>query len=155
MADISIIRLTAGDVNRMKALNALFGRAFDDYAHYLADPPDDDYLARILALEHVIALVAYLDETMAGGIVAYELDKLEQNQREIYLYDLAVEEAQRRRGVATALIERLRRIASERGARVVYVQAEHGDDPAIALYEKLGVREDVMHFDIPAPERSS
>jgi aminoglycoside 3-N-acetyltransferase I len=29
------------------------------------------------------------------------------------------------------------------------VQADHGDDPAIALYEKLGVREDVLHFDIP------
>lgn len=23
-----------------------------------------------------------------------------------------------------------------------------GDDPAVALYTKLGVREDVMHFDI-------
>jgi aminoglycoside 3-N-acetyltransferase I len=29
------------------------------------------------------------------------------------------------------------------------VQADYGDDPAIALYEKLGRREDVMHFDIP------
>jgi len=32
---------------------------------------------------------------------------------------------------------------------VVYVQADHGDDPAIALYAKLGVREEVLHFDIP------
>lgn len=32
------------------------------------------------------------------------------------------------------------------------VQADHGDDPAVALYTKLGAREDVMHFDIaPAP----
>jgi hypothetical protein len=28
------------------------------------------------------------------------------------------------------------------------VQADYGDDPAIALYTKLGEREDVMHFDI-------
>jgi hypothetical protein len=28
------------------------------------------------------------------------------------------------------------------------VQADYGDDPAVALYTKLGVREDVMHFDI-------
>ena len=27
-------------------------------------------------------------------------------------------------------------------------QANHGDEPAIALYTKLGTREDVMHFDI-------
>ena len=35
------------------------------------------------------------------------------------------------------------------GAYVIFVQADYGDDPAIALYTKLGIREDVMHFDIP------
>ena len=30
----------------------------------------------------------------------------------------------------------------------MYVQADLGDDPAIALYSKLGRREDVLHFDI-------
>ena len=35
-----------------------------------------------------------------------------------------------------------------RGAWVVYVQADHGDEPAIALYTKLGTHEDVLHFDI-------
>ena len=37
---------------------------------------------------------------------------------------------------------------------MLYVQADYGDDPAIALYEKLGTREDVVHFDI-AVEPSS
>ncbi len=27
--------------------------------------------------------------------------------------------------------------------------ADHGDDPAIRLYQALGTREDVLHFDIP------
>jgi aminoglycoside 3-N-acetyltransferase I len=31
------------------------------------------------------------------------------------------------------------------------VQADHGDDPAIKLYSKLGHREDVLHFDIAVP----
>lgn len=56
--------------------------------------------------------------------------------------------AYQRRGVATALIGALRGIAAERGAWVIFVQADYGDEPAIALYEKLGAREDVMHFDI-------
>ena len=38
-------------------------------------------------------------------------------------------------------------------AWVIYVQADYGDDPAIALYEKLGVREEVLHFDIPVTRR--
>jgi aminoglycoside 3-N-acetyltransferase I len=33
----------------------------------------------------------------------------------------------------------------------VYVQADRGDAPAIALYSKLGVQEQVLHFDIPVP----
>jgi aminoglycoside 3-N-acetyltransferase I len=31
---------------------------------------------------------------------------------------------------------------------VIFVQADRGDDPAITLYTKLGVREEVLHFDI-------
>jgi len=94
-------------------------------------------------------LVASNGSEVVGGLVAYELHKLERARSEIYIYDLAVAEAHRRRGIATTLIERLREIARERGAWVVYVQADHGDDPAIALYAKLGVREEVLHFDIP------
>ena len=85
---------------------------------------------------------------MVGGLAAYVLRKFEQERSEIYIYDLAVDEAYRRRGIATALINELRGIARGIGAWVIYVQADHGDDPAIKLYESLGVREDVLHFDI-------
>jgi aminoglycoside 3-N-acetyltransferase I len=61
---------------------------------------------------------------------------------------LAVIESHRRRGIATALIEDLKLVAAERSAYVVFVQADLVDDPAIALYSKLGKREDVLHFDI-------
>ena len=54
--------------------------------------------------------------------------------------------------MATALIRRLQQIARERGAWVVFVQADYGDDPAVALYSKLGVKEEVMHFDLPLGE---
>jgi aminoglycoside 3-N-acetyltransferase I len=89
-----------------------------------------------------------MDDGVAGGLVAYELDKFERARREIYIYDLAVTERHRRRGIATALIQELTSIAERRGAYVVYVQADYGDDPAIALYDSLGVREEVLHFDI-------
>ena len=85
---------------------------------------------------------------MVGGLAAYELRKFEQARSEFYLYDLAVAGAHRREGIATALIMALRRVAAERGAYVVFVQADLVDAPAVALYTKLGVREDVLHFDI-------
>lgn len=46
------------------------------------------------------------------------------------------------------MIQELKKIAAARGAYVIFVQADIGDAPAIALYTKLGVREDVVHFDI-------
>jgi len=134
----------------MRALNAVFASAFNDPASYAADPPSDDYLRQWLGREHVVALAGFAGGEVAGGLVAYELDKFEQARREIYIYDLAVAETHRRRGLATALIRALVEHAKGRNAYVIFVQADHGDDPAIALYQKLGVREDVLHFDIAA-----
>ncbi len=145
---IDIRRLGPADAADMRALNRLFARAFDDADSYGARPPDDAYFAEVLARPHVVALAAVIDGEIVGGLVAYELDKLEQPRRELYIYDLAVDEPHRRRGVATTLIAHLRRLAATRKAWVVYVQADHGDDPAVALYTKLGAREDVMHFDL-------
>jgi aminoglycoside 3-N-acetyltransferase I len=146
---IQLLRLAPGDERRLRELNALFGEAFADPETYGAEPPGSAWHEALLAKEHVIALVALASRKVVGGLVAYELDKFERARREFYIYDLAVAEAWRRRGIATALIGGLGEIAAARGAWVVYVQADHGDDPAIALYDKLGVREEVLHFDIP------
>ncbi len=139
----------------MRTLNALFARAFEDSENYATAPPSDAYLQRWLGLAHGIALVGASEGEIVGGLVAYELEKFERACREIYIYDLAVDARHRRRGVATALIGELRAHAQRCGAWVIYVQADHGDDPAIALYTKLGAREDVMHFDIAVPAGKS
>ena len=85
---------------------------------------------------------------VVGGLVAYQFQKFEQERSEIYIYDLAVVEAHRRRGMATALIEELKTLAAERDTCVLFVQADLTDAPAIALYTKLGTRAEVLHFDI-------
>ena len=144
---VEIRRLGPDDVEPMRDLNVLFATVFGDAA-YATAKPGDDYLRRMLERDEIVALAACDGNGLAGGLVAYVLDKLEQERSEIYIYDLAVAEGSRRRGVATALIGELQGLAAAFGAWVIYVQADHGDEPAIALYEKLGTREDVMHFDI-------
>ncbi len=144
----TVRRLRRADLVPMRALNALFAEAFEDMDSYASAQPDDAWLRRQLARRHIIVLAALRGDDVVGGLVAYELDKLEQRRREIYIYDLAVAAAHRRKGVATALIARLRIMARRRSAWVLYVQADIGDDPAIALYSGLGEREDVLHFDI-------
>jgi aminoglycoside 3-N-acetyltransferase I len=152
--DFRLHQLRPADVPLLRQLNAMFGDAFGDVATYGAQPPSDAYLLALLAKEHVIALVAMRGEEVVGGLVAYELEKFERARRELYIYDLAVSEPNRRRGIATALIDGLRDIAARRGAWVVYVQADYADPPAIALYEKLGTREEVLHFDIEVQQAS-
>ena len=143
-----IRRLGPEDSATARQVNALFAQAFDDRESYLGNPPSDSYLAARLADEGFILLAAWMDDELSGALAAYELLKFEQERSEIYIYDLAVAEPFRRRGIATALIEALRPIAIRRGAWVIYVQADLTDPPAIALYEQLGSREDVLHFDI-------
>ena len=145
---ITVRRLETTDVPLLRELNTLFGEAFGDPATYGAEPPGDSYVASLLGKDHVAVVVAQSGQEVVGGLVAYELDKFERERREVYIYDLAVAAAFRRQGIATALIDHLREIAGGRGARVIFVQADYGDDPAIALYEKLGVREEELHFDI-------
>lgn len=145
---VSVHRLTPRDTAMLRALLAVFGRAFDDVERYTAQQPDEAYLERLLASETFVAVVARAGDEVIGGLAGYVLPKFEQARSEFYLYDLAVDEAHRRRGVASAVIAELRRIAAARGFSVIFVQADLGDDPAIALYTKLGTREDVLHFDI-------
>ncbi|WP_136413883.1 AAC(3)-I family aminoglycoside N-acetyltransferase [Herbaspirillum sp. ST 5-3] len=146
--DFRICQLESDDVALMEALLTVFGEAFDEAETYGRNRPSGDYLRRLLGSDYFIALAALKGSEVVGGIAAYELKKFEQERSEIYIYDLAVAAAHRREGIATALIQELKSIAAARGAYVIFVQADLGDDPAIALYSKLGVRENVLHFDI-------
>lgn len=148
LSDVGIRVLTSEDTGSLRQMLAMFGEAFDDRETYTKAQPDDSYVIDLLSSKAFIAIAAVRGQSVIGGLAAYVLPKFEQARKEIYIYDLAVSSAHRRQGVATAMIEALKRVARAEGAYVIYVQADHGDDPAIALYTKLGVREDVLHFDI-------
>ena len=142
-----IRRLVRGDGHDMEAANRLFAEVFGEEGYH-GPSPSPDYLERLLADDKFIALMARIDTEIVGALAAYELVKFEAERSEIYIYDLAVREEHRRRGVATALIEALKPIARQKGAWAIFVQADPPDAPAVALYEKLGTREEVFHFDI-------
>jgi len=148
--DVRVLR--PGSAGALRDMLTMFGRAFAEMETYTARQPGDDYLEGLLASSTFISLAAVADGRVIGGIAAYVLPKFEQVRSEIYIYDLAVDEEHRRQGVATALIAELRQVAAARGAYVIFVQADRGDRAAVSLYAKLGVREDVLHFDIaPTP----
>lgn len=140
--------LDPNDLAKLRGMLVLFGRTFEEPDTYVTKQPSDEYLAGLLASPTFIAIAALDGTEVVGGLAAYVLPKFEQARSEIYIYDLAVSEAHRRRGVATGMIRKLQALAADLGAWVIFVQADYGDDPAIELYTKLGTREEVLHFDI-------
>ena len=146
--ELTFKHLTEIDLPLLKDLLGVFGEAFDEPHTYQSMAPSDGYLRRLLSKDTFIAIAAVADNKVVGGLAAYVLEKFEQERSEIYIYDLAVGEGYRRQGIATGLINLLREMAVRYNAWVIYVQADPPDEPAVKLYESLGTREDVYHFDI-------
>ena len=145
---MNIRALGAGDASAMRRMLSLFGNAFDDLPTYAGNQPDDAYLTALLASPTFVAIGAFVGNALVGGLAAYVLPKFEQRRTELYIYDLAVDAQHRRKGIATAMIEQLKRLATSRRIYVIFVQADRDDEAAVHLYTKLGQREDVRHFDI-------
>lgn len=84
----------------------LFAHAFEDSKNYLGQPPSADYVFELLSSPHFFLFVAQQGEEIVGALAGYELQKFEQMRREHYIYDIAVHQDHRRKGIATGLIER-------------------------------------------------
>jgi aminoglycoside 3-N-acetyltransferase I len=145
---LSMHVLAPTDVSLLRGMLAVFSDAFEDPGSYSQKPPSDAYVSKLLASETFLAVAAVCERRVVGGLAGYILPKFEQERSEFYIYDLAVAENFRRQGVATALIRCVQAAAAQRGFYEIFVQADYGDDAAVALYTKLGTGEDVMHFDI-------
>lgn len=148
---ISTRRIAPGDLAGFRAMNALFSEVFEEPRNYADLPPSDDYALLWLANHDNIAVLAEIDGAPVGAVAGYMLTKFEQERCEVFIYDLAVLKSHRRMGVATAMINEMRRVARERGAWTVFVQADTipEDEPARALYRSLASEEiTALHFDI-------
>lgn len=132
----------------MREALRVFADSFEEEENFFSAPPGDAYLRRLLSDGRFVLLAAKSDDKVVGALSAYELMKYEQERSEFYIYDLAVAEPFRRRGIARSLIEALKPIARDAGAWVIFVQADREDEPAVALYRSMGVEEQPLHFDL-------
>lgn len=150
-SQVCIRTLGPDDVRLMRGMLNMFGAAFNDVPTYAHSQPGTAYLEQLLGSDTFIAIAALKADEVVGGIAAYVLPKFEQERSEIYIYDLAVDEGHRRQGIAESMITTLQSLGSVHGSYAIFVQADYGDEPAIALYTKMGVCEEVLHFDIATP----
>jgi len=123
MTGIFIRPLLPGDEDVVREL-ATYDRPGDPEA-LLADP-------------RTLMLVGFDGDAPVGFVLAHELPRRHGDPAQLFVYEVEVAESHQRRGIASALLERLGELARERGIRTGFVLTEPGNGPANALYRSAG-----------------
>ncbi len=100
-----------------------------------------DETRRFLLDERHHLLLGYVDDQPAGFVSAVEVFHPDKRP-ELFLNEIGVVEDARRRGVARALIEELKRVGRERGCVAMWVLTDEDNEAAMGLYRTTGGRTD-------------
>ena len=106
-------------------------------SHLFDGPARPDATARFLAEDGHHLLVAYEDDRAVGFVSGVEVTHPDKGT-EMFLYELAVDEPFRRRGIGRALVERLAALARAAGCYGMWVITDHDNEAARATYEGTG-----------------
>ena len=102
----------------------------------------------LLEDEATIFLAAFQGTQPVGFVFGYELPRRHGAPSILFIYELEVDAACRRQGIATRLMAELERIARSRGITEGFVLTEPDNEPANILYESLGgERSDTVMWD--------
>jgi aminoglycoside 6'-N-acetyltransferase I len=122
----------------------------DIYAVRVLGPGDDAVVAALatydgprdrtalLADERTLFVAAFDGDEPIGFVLAHDLPRRHGDLRQLFVYEVDVAPAYRRRGVARALLDRLAEEARRRGIDRGFVLTEPGNGPANALYRAAG-----------------
>ena len=119
------------DIRRITSFDAVVAAG-----HLFDEVPREDATRAFLADERHHLLVAYVDGEPAGFVSGVETIHPDKGV-EMFLYELGVDEAYQRRGIATALIRRLIELARERGCTGVWTGTEKDNAAALATYRRV------------------
>jgi ribosomal protein S18 acetylase RimI-like enzyme len=112
--------------------------------HLFDTPPDLPTAERFLRTPGHHLLIAEEDGAPAGFVSGVELTHPDKGT-EMFLYELAVDEAFRRRGIGKALVTELLAIARSHGCYDMWVLTDHDNDAALATYRSTGTTDESSH----------
>jgi aminoglycoside 6'-N-acetyltransferase I len=123
------------------------GAGDEDVIRQLAE---DAPQTALLADDRTIFLAAFDGDDPVGFVFGYDLPRRHGAPSILFVYEIDVEPAYQRRGIAKRLLGELLRIGQARGAAEAFVLTDHDNVAANALYASLGgVRSDVVMWDYP------
>jgi ribosomal protein S18 acetylase RimI-like enzyme len=107
-------------------------------AHLMDETPDLAAARTYLADDRNVLLVAYEGSEAVGFLRGTELSQLRSKRKQMFLYEIAVDESFRRRGIGKALISSLIKDCRELGFEEVFVFVDATNAPAVRLYLTTG-----------------
>ncbi|WP_123040538.1 GNAT family N-acetyltransferase [Cohnella candidum] len=130
-------KLVTNDETAFAGLVRLFNREFES-----VDPEyvNAQNIELLLGRPEFVCIAAFDGDEIVGGITAYELRMYDRPGSAMYLYDLAVAEKTRRRGIGSGLVRELQAYCRRTGIRELFVQADSSDEHALAFYDSLSGR---------------
>lgn len=134
----------ADDAPALRALVAALNRDQGDPEDLLTE---DHVRDDIIASGSTVAMVAEARGALIGYATAHPTYETGHAERGLYIGDLYVDPAHRRRGIARALLAAVARAGHAQGARHLWLTAKATNTAAHAFYRRLGSRgESVMAF---------
>ena len=109
--------------------------------HLFDGPVRTEWAERFLTADGHHLFLAYDKELVVGFVSGVETVHPDKGA-ELLLYELAVAEPYRRRGIGRALVRRLDALARERGCYGMWVLIDTGNDVALATYRSAGGKDD-------------
>jgi aminoglycoside 3-N-acetyltransferase I len=97
---------------------------------------DDTHLLRLLKKKSFYCVVALQGDVILGRLTAFEFELYHDNTREVYLYEIDVDEQYQQQGIGVQLIEFTKKICKKRGVSYMFVGTEADNIPAQKLYAK-------------------
>ena len=146
---IPIRRLGADDATLAQtAVRAFKGRANSEssLAAFLANPAN-----------YLLAAIPDGESEPAGYLLAYRLQRPDREAAQMFIYEVDVAEGWRRRGLGSALLDEILRLARAGDMCEAFVLTSRGNEAARSLYARTGaVVEDeaAMLFVYPLPDRA-
>ena len=141
---LEIKQLTKEDLSAFKQLINMFNMVFEEAESAISSETN---LIKLLSKNNFIAIVAFSENEVVGGLTAYELPMYYSENSEIFLYDLAVKPEFQRVGIGKRLIHSLRDYCKKNGIKEFFVMAHEEDEHAVEFYRSTGGKsEKVINF---------
>ncbi len=106
-------------------------------SHLYDEPARREWAERFLTREGHHLFIAYDEDEPVGFVTGVEMTHPDKGT-EMLLYELAVDEFQRRAGIGAALVTELRDLAESLGCYGMWVGTDHDNEAAIATYRSTG-----------------